>query len=485
MIYKMMRKILAYGLLALLIVGCEESYPALYMEKKASDPYVPVQNGENGRVPIILTMADPEYEILTRGMGAFEDYDDSPEEAERWLNADFRVFSYLTGNLISARDPKATINYEARPNGADSLYCMLFNQRIRLQDKDGKIKFYDKDEEQQELLEVTKYYNMQRQDWKYNFFTFYADDACDPDAPNAYTAKKDQVSIGVRLDGSQDVMHAVAYHTEEQLEEAIEDLDDVESKPLHEYKNELVYSTMAAHRGIQPIFNANHLLTRIDFYIRGAENPSAVGVRPDGYRQIVVRKVSVVGVPFNGTLTVAKDSWKDAETYKNEIASGQVLTFDGQTQDYVVKMKQKPVTDEYPWLVDDPLYQERPYEEGDAQYHITSTSIDTLGAPILLPPSSGFKVKLEVDFVNTKADDSRLDDKIRSMEDHVYNIVYEDGFKAGHAYKVIISVYGIQQVGGELHLNAWIGKDAQYDGSSDDHIIHVGGDDDDEFQIGD
>lgn len=471
---KMMRKILACGLLAMLMAGCEESYPALYKEE-SEGPHVAVQNGENGRVPIILTMADPQYEILTRGVGAFENYDDSPEEAEKWRNADFRVFSYLTSNIISERDPEFSINYQARPVGTDSLYCMLFNQPIRLQDRDGKIKFYEKvgAGEQQSLMEVTKYYNLQRQDWKYNFFTFYADDACDPDVADAYTTEKDRVTIGVKLDGSQDILHAVAYHTEEQLEKAIAGFDDVESKPLHEYGPELVYSTMAAHRGIQPIFNANHLLTRIDFRIRGMESKNIAGIQENGYRQVVVRKVTVVGVPFNGTLTVAKDSWKNGNNYSNDLASGQVLTFDGQTQNYVVKMKQKPVTKEFPWLLEDPLYQEHPYEEGDAQYHITSTSIDTLGAPILLPPSEGFRVKLDVDLVSTTPDESRLSDKIKSLDNLVYDIAYKDGFQAGHAYKVIISVYGAQQVGGELRLNAWIGKDAKEDGSSDDHIIFV------------
>ena len=443
---------------ALLLVSCHESYPALYMEEEPEGATIHPENGELGPVPIVPTLADPLYDIHTRGTGAFEEYDD---DAEHWENADFRTFALLTANQFSRSEANGTANYAA----TDTLHRLLFDQRMRISDGALNVHFYDPSGQQ-----VAKYYNWERQNWKYNFFTYHADN-CQDGAPDnvRYTTTQDAVTVGVTIDGSQDILHAMAYHDPEQWDAALEAIqetegyEDVEDKPLRQYGTELVYSTMSGHRGVQPIFNVSHLLTRLDFMIKGAIPVNATDETGD-FRQIVVRKVSVQS-PSRGTLMVANDAWTDTAQYHRDLEAGRLLTFAPERTYLPVLLHRAPASDYYPWLSDSPEYQER-YHDGDDLFHISSTKSRPLGKSIMLPADTMFRVKLDVDFLDIAAGSDpthgSLKGPVRELNSIEYEIKYPPGgFQPGHAYTVIISVYGVQQIKGQLVLNAWLGQTAE------------------------
>lgn len=473
-----MKKFIYIIVASIVFIGCNESYPIINMEEEEVKIIYP-ENSESGRVPIVPVLTDPQFELITRGVGPFGPWE---TDKEKWLNAEFHTYALLGSNRFSDADAEGAVNYRT----PDETHRLLWNQKMKIVGNDLNVKFYDNSNN-----EEVRYYSWSHQNWKYNFFTFYADDL-DVIVEDKNISSK-EIKGSLEIDGSQDIMHAVAYHTKEQFDKGVKNLTDDEDKPLHEYGNELLYSTMSGHRGLQPIFNINHLLSRLDFMVKGAvpSNISTTSAGADSYQKIVIRKVTVT-VPNKGTLTIAKDDWADSTVYKADLASNNVITWSGAPKPLYVNMKSQLVTDSYPWIINDEKYKENPYASDDVHFHITDTKVAVLGEPIMLPPSDMYRVTLYTDMLDLSAganhEEGFLLNKIKSLDPIVYNITYrkDEPFKAGHAYTVIISVYGVQNIEGRLTLNAWIGRDAgdfvgkkegEYDPKGD-HVISISDDDD-------
>lgn len=485
---------LAIATISVLILGCKESYPSIYMEEEPVPDVIHAENDEDGRVPITPTMSEPQYDIITRGSGAFEPYE---IDKEKWKQAKFHTYAFLGSNIFSRSDMVyGQIDYsnQDNPTKRDSTRCLLWDQIMKITNDDMNVQFFDSNDNR-----VTRYYNWQHQNWKYNFFTFYADDL---DVSNAKASNKD-IKVEFDIDGTQDIMHAVAYHTEEQFDTAVAKLIEGEDKPLHQYGNELLYSTMAGHRGLHPIFDINHLLTRLDFVIKGAKPAStSFASTSDSYRKIVVTKVTV-SVPNHATLTIAKDDWADSTIYKTDLNNNNVITFSGTPRELPLIMNHEPASNYYTWLNNEPDYTNM-FDDNTPQFHIDTTAIKSLGKPIMLPPSDMFVVTLSSVMLNISGDATKMSGnlvgrpdpknpsdsiRIEPLNDISYNVRYSNGsFEAGNKYTVIISVYGVQNVEGTLTLNAWIGRDAgdfigkeqgEYNPNGD-HVVSVGDDDEED-----
>lgn len=464
-----MRKILYIAVASIFLAGCRQSYPVLNMDEDDIREIYP-ENSESGRVPIVPTLTDPQFELITRGNGAFGPWE---TDKDKWMAAEFHTYALLGSNRFSTVDPQGGIDYR----NTDETHRLLWNQKMKISGDDLNVKFYD------DLgNETTRYYSWTHQNWKYNFFTYYVDDL---DVKDKEIVTNDEVKVKITPDGSQDILHATAYHTKQQFEDAIKNLTENEDKPLHEYREELLYTTMAGHRGLHPIFNVSHLLTRLDFMIKGAIATSGA---EEGYKRIVVRKVTVEvpGQNTSATLTIAKDAWSDSTVYKADLEANRILEWDkGETGQFQVKMVEKPVSDDYTWGDD----AER-YTDDDVQFHITDTKIAALGEPIMLPPNDFFKVTLYtdmLDMVESKTSPGTyVINNIVKLAPIEYNVTYKksEPFMAGHAYTVIITVYGVQSIKGTLTLNAWIGHDSSTligkdDGEFDpdeDHLIIISDD---------
>ena len=469
-----MRKILYIAVASIFLAGCRESYPVLNLEDEENIKEIYPENSESGRVPIVPTLTDPQFELITRGVGAFGPWE---TDHEKWMNAEFHTYALLGSNRFSTSDSQGVIDYR----NTDETHRLLWDQKMKISGNDLNVKFYD------DLgHETTKYYSISHQNWKYNFFTYYVDDI---DVKGKENVTADEVKVTFDMDGSQDILHAVAYHTKEQFEEGIRNLTDNEDKPLHEYREELLYTTMAGHRGLHPIFNVSHLLTRLDFMIKGA---IATSGGEEGYKRIVVRSVTVEvpGQSRTATLTIAKDAWSDSTVYKADLEANRVIEWkQDKTEQYTMKLAQRPVSEDYDWGDE-----AKRYSEDDSQFHISDTKIAALGEPIMLPPSDLFKVMLYTDMLDmvpsTESPSGYEIKKVISLAPIEYNVSYKEDepFMAGHAYTIIINVYGVQSIKGSLTLNAWIGHnsgdligkdDGEFD-PNEDHLIIIS---DDEGEI--
>ena len=479
---RLMRKILYIAVASIFLAGCRQSYPVLNMDEDDIREIYP-ENSESGRVPIVPTLTDPQFELITRGNGAFGPWE---TDKDKWMAAEFHTYAFLGSNRFSTVDPQGWIDYnynEKYKNENDNNkwppQCLLWDQIMKISGDDLNVKFYD------DLgNETTRYYSWTHQNWKYNFFTYYVDDI-DVSNKEDYIFSNNELKVKITPDGSQDILHATAYHTKQQFEDAIKNLTENEDKPLHEYREELLYTTMAGHRGLHPIFNVSHLLTRLDFLIKGAIATSGA---EEGYKRIVVRKVTVEvpGQSTSATLTIAKDAWSDSTVYKADLEANRILEWDkGETGQFYVKLAHRPVSDDYTWGDE-----AKRYSDDDSQFHISDTKIAALGEPIMLPPSDFFKVTLYsdmLDMVESKTvPGTYIINKVETLAPIEYNVTYRksEPFMAGHAYTVIINVYGVQSIRGSLSLKAWIGHDAsEYIGKDDgefdpddDHLIIISDD---------
>lgn len=468
-----MKYILTYTIAAIsiLMLGCNESYPVMYMEEPTPD-VIHAENNENGQVPIIPTLTEPQYDILTRGTGVFEPFE---IDKEKWKNAKFHTYAFLGSNIFSQSDPQASIDYH---HSNDTTKYLLWDQIMKITNDDMNVQFYDANDNL-----VTRYYNWQHQNWKYNFFTFYADDL-DVSGATVPSNNNKELEVTFDIDGTQDIMHAVGYHTKEELDYALNKLTSEEDKPLQQYRNELLYSTMSGHRGIHPNFSINHLLTRLDFRIKGA-NPknSNDNTTINTYQKIIVKEL-VVTIPTHATLTIAKDEWSDSTVYKTDLKNNKVISFSEPMKDLQLDMFYKPAHEYFPWLVNDDTYMAK-YGNNEPQFHLSTTEDLALGKAILLPPSDMFVVQIKTDMMDLAAEgDSLVGSKIKNMGEITYNVRNPNGsFEAGHAYTVIISVYGPQNIEGSVSSSRWIGREDKGGGTfepSEDHIITVGEDGEEE-----
>ena len=492
--YRRLLRISLQVMLLLGVVSCQESFPDIYMDMEDGAPSPYPENGEEGRVPITPSFTDPVCDIYTRGYGQLDPYE---QDKEHWDNAVFHTFALLTANRYSGSE---RINYSL----GDETHRLLWNQKMKIKHgAEDNIIFVD-----DEGKTVTKFYSWPHQNYKYNFFTYYVDDA----KVDNLTADAKTVKVQVTIDGTQDVLHAFAFHSRDNINAWIERkqkdggedydkpiMEDISTDTTSAYPQyDYFYSTMAGHRGVNPHFHANHLLTGLRFMVRGVKSDNTTVVEgstgdggetkrlPDSYQQIVVRRVSV-DVPYVGWMTVADDAWSNPEEYVNAIANRQVLTFnDNITKELEVVLDTARATDYYTWLKDDKKYQENPYKDTDAQWHVNSESNRYIGKTIMIPPCESVRVKLETDFLDIATDGKSLNTPIVQLNPIFYTLKYsQGGFEPGHEYTVIISVYGAQQIQGSLELNSWIGNqddlEAGDNDGSGDHVVSVG-EDDEEFE---
>lgn len=454
--------------LLLMLTACKESFPDIEYDDSYMNKELSTIEGSNAPTPIIPVFGDPQYSISTRGTGVFYDYN---LDAKHWLDAEFKTFAFLSDNSFSRSDALGYADYTKK----DTLHTLLYNQSMKLVGGNGQVMFVNENG-----IKQTKYYNFNRQNWKYKFFTYFADD-CALESTLKVTSDN-KVKIDIDIDGSQDVIHSFASHNDEQFEEAINRLPNEDQRlVMKNYGQEILYSSVSGHHQIHPIFNANHLLSRLDFQICGATG----GEGNDFFKSVVVRSIKIRS-KHRGTLTIANDKW-DAATYNSDVESNQILVFDNNMKYLQLKLDTIRANDAnnggWEELTTDPLYT---YKDEDAQFHISSTAIKNLGKPILLPPADEYEVRMAIDFLDFKTDENgkiTLNHEPYSLNDVTYNIKYQDlasgsfqPFLAGHAYTILISVYGPQEITATLNLKSWVTDD---DGDGTDNKIEVGGDEED------
>lgn len=314
---------------ALLLTACAESFPSILDEnvRVRPDEVVP-QEQEADLSPIIPTLRAPQFNFVTRARLDTEGrpFDSWETDSKHWQDAKFHVFAFQTKNSYGGNvDMSQTQDFqdEGRDGASKNSLCLLYDRIMHVTDPlSGRVRFVeDKGEYQGDVNdpEKTYYYRINGQNLKYNFFTYYADNA----VTSGYRTNADRTQLlcDIKIDGTQDILHAFAYHKRVDYDTFVSDLesqnlpkDFLNILTAPDSYNQLLYTSASAHRNINPIFNIRHLLSRFNVNVIGhyttdnAEERKRKERDLSDFHNIIITDVSFE-VPNKGTFLIADTVW--------------------------------------------------------------------------------------------------------------------------------------------------------------------------------
>lgn len=410
--------------LAWVLAACNESFPGLYAPVVDEDNPNPEVTSD--LMPIKLSATDPAFNIVTRGLGPFESWNDEANR-DRWREADFYVYAFLannhefTGNVNYGGEE---VNLMLHNDDGRTPYCLVKNRRVKFTDAPEPTLEWVREGEAEEFQ---PYYSVSYPAYMFNFFIYHVDNA----SCSAPVESPTRVSYNITIDGTQDIISGYAHATQEDAENSLEDYSD-ESLYLMNHWPQLIYSTRAANRGIHPRFFLKHLMAKLNFTIRGLSEEFS--------NKIQVMSVGVKA-PVSGEFTVARDwqggsSWETGEDGE-PLASPQlgVVWREGEADRATMYL----ATDHTPKDEFGATYQ-RSNCLFDPMVSVDYTEERALGS-ILLPPSQSYSI-----FVQYKMVD-RPDEVFTATYSNVAFTDENKRFEAGTEYDVSLHIYGPQSIG--------------------------------------
>ncbi len=435
-------------LLLLLLTGCGDSFSG--MEEKIiesagpSGPIGPEGGYTVTMVPIRPTFNDATYDIIapTRGAGAFQNWE---VDKSRWLNTDFTIYSFLNNNHFY----NGVVDFTPRPyDGNESAAipqnCLINGVTARINDA-AELRFHEDGQEK------TLYYSKRFPNLRYDFFAYYADDA----ARGAVSWNGTNLTLPIEIDGSQDVMQGYAYHTEKEQNEFLGKINAStdESKVLSQYKGELFYSTITAHRAIHPQIRMHHLLSCVNVFVLGR---TAVGKEDiEDYKNVYITGISLES-KYKGNMVIASPYWKNVgestNTYEVDFEAGKLVNF----EDEKVSLHVKNIKTNHE------------EEKLQGAFQVKSREPQQVADSILLAPAESYMLHLTYKYKGTDVNGNE-----QIQEGYLdYEVKFaEEGkkFLPGRFYSVYVYVYGPQSIevntllipGWENDGNIEVGKDPE------------------------
>lgn len=415
-------------------VSCSQQLPEV--EKKADYNSKYPGGLDASGVPILLSLSNFQFDIVTRGIGAFEAMDSYGNKKdiakEKWGDKSFYVLSYLVNNKVYSGGSdmsKLFTDYVSSSDSKAVQYCLMGGDTGN---QDPGVPFhldYDisSDIPSFTLKDNSKsfYYNGEHQDYKYEFFMYFPDDA----PLTHFVRDKEQVSCQVHIDGTQDLMQAKAKVTKEQVSSIIVPNNDFFGTDYMQS----IYCAQSGRRGLIPKFIAKHLMTQLRFQLLGADKTA---------KDVTVADIVVKNINTTGTFVIAN---------VEEDALG--VTFNSNPVDLHL-----PERDPLTFKMTD-----------TSSGHLTDQIVDNgdvFSYPygFLLPPSEVYEIQMVCKQLNEDTG------KIRVFYP-TYKIRLPEGkiFEPGSIYTVKVSVYGYQKILVTLDLPGW--KDSGV-------VIDVGNDQD-------
>lgn len=280
-----------------LVASCSQEVPQVEKKGDYNSDYPGGLDASS--VPILLSINNFQFDVITRGLNAFESIDsygsDKETAKEKWGNAPFYVLSYLVNNSVYSGGhdfSKLYADYVPSSDSKEVQYCLMDGQTGN---QDPGVPFHLDYGVSSDIPSFTTidastnyYYNGEHQNYKYDFFMYFADDAPLTD----FVRSKDQVSCRVQIDGTQDVMQAKAKVTSEQVSGIIVPNNEFFGNDYAQY----TYSAQAGRRGLIPKFVASHLMTQLRFQLLGADKTAG---------EVTVSDIIVKDVNTKGTFVVA------------------------------------------------------------------------------------------------------------------------------------------------------------------------------------
>lgn len=380
------------------LAGCvDKSYAGMEDEEIFDDTTEPI--------PVKVYIGSAES-ILSKGVGVVDDI-------REWEGVKFYVYAF-NNDMLNPFDVTSKVNISrCLIDGSKDVPGTMAGKEARMMATSNMVEWAGPDER--------VYYPYGSESGViYDFFAYYVDDL--KVRERDITRREDRVTIRVEIDGSQDLMSAKARVLEDQLAGF---LDDKEKQYMEHY----CYSYFAARRGIDPVFIFKHHLTKLNFRLKPAYNPT-------GNKKVTINRIEVKS-QYKALFTVADRTNEDNlgltfddDDYANLAVkdSGQPGLEEGK---YVLETLKRPDAPAVPLMV---------------------------GTDLLVAPSEEFEAYIYMDEV---MEDGTV---LKHDAPQVVYLNTPEGFSAGNGYTVDVSVYGAAQLSVNVTLNDWSeGQDVTLD----------------------
>lgn len=472
----MLRKTIIAIIGVLLLTSCSQSYDLLYEEVAEWDRnVVSPEEFDIHKVLILPTLSDPLYSIqkpadpsATRGA-----YGTWQTDEDHWVNTRFHTFGLLTHNDVGG---SADYTLARQQGGSGSAAC-LWDAPMGIIDQQGHTAFYNTfDPTDPQSAPVNHYHNDDDKLYRYKFFLLGTDNR-----PVQFDrVSRDKIGCTMTLDGETDLIHGFAYHSDQQYDDAIKQLpDETLSHTLREGGINHLYNRLAGNRGLQPIYNANHLLCRFDIYVKGAFFGDEMTFN---FLDVFIDSVKIK-THDKIDITVADDSW-ERDTYISAAQAGRLIQTVGNAVRFPATIIPRPMqnnefTQEYADRIGHNDFTHLADEAQDyaskglivipeSSHWVGDNKPQLLCRKLLLPPvlPDGENFVLDIKsrcIFTTKgadgkmylgsgpdADNKPIDLWMNYDQTVVLPRVAKDGkpitYKAGSVYNVILSVYGKSKI---------------------------------------
>lgn len=378
-------------------------------------------------LPVMIAFNPPNYTILTRGQGALAPDDENYQE--KLKNASFYIYAFRSDT------PKGGMNYSTIRK-SDKEICLI-DGSTGTQGDDARLAIHGKkatytsetsfgqwgDETDQPM------YSQLSPVTPFDFFAYYIDDlqpaVSDTDRdflPGTYrkfTRNEQNISFEVAVDGSQDLICAVAELTDDQKKN-IEAMSEEEKSNVQKY----YYSTYSARRNIIPVFNLRHQLAHVRFNVK-ANMKQDVTIKSIGLESIYKGKFIVAGHDLS------------------QIG----ITFDEAAGTHRLELKE----------ADGSQFEPRELKTG-----MTEMTPPLEGTSLLVPPSNSTVLIIEAEArVKVQENPEVWDDHYPyTLTYPLTNIVKNRtessyGFLAGWRYTINITISGPEDMNVEVQVSGW------------------------------
>ncbi len=386
-----------------------------------------VDDNYDEALPVMIAFNPPNYTVLTRGQGAL-----APDDAnyhEKLENATFHIYAFRSDT------PKDGMNYSTLRQ-TDKEVCLIDGSTGK-QGEDAALRMHGKkstytsetsfgqwvDETDQPM------YSQLSPVSPFDFFAYYIDDlrpaASDAESdflPGTYrrfTRNEQGISFEVAVDGSQDLICAVAELTEDQKK-------NIEAMPEEEKSNvkKYFYSTYTARRNITPVFRLRHQLAHVRFNVKAAMK-----------QDVTIKKIGIESI-YKGKFTVAGHDLSQIG-----------ITFDEAAETHRLELKEADGSQ---------------FEPRELKVGMTEMNPPLKGTSLLVPPSNSAVLVIEAEARVKIQDDPEvwndhypytltypLKDLIKNKTESSY------GFLAGWRYTVNITISGPEEVKVEVAIDGW------------------------------
>ena len=267
----------------------------------------------------------------------------------------------------------------------------------------------------------------------YDFFGYYVQDAAT--GPSALNKSKDAYELPITIDGTQDIMTAVADHTYA-CDKAF-GKDPGSNRPSG-WNDNYAFSAYAARRGVNPYLVFKHELTQLNFKVTS-------GTVFTTATQLHVTDVTIKAVPSKATLCVAGATpgvtvdMTSSETETNSIVD--------------LKVKKSDDADLEPVKVPTATASGEPST-------IVAPDADPVGQSIMLFPAEEFEIWLTIAQGITEGHPTPTATEVIKRTINIRNITQAveptlGKFGAGYAYDITFKVYGLESVDITAELTKW------------------------------